>query len=460
MSRLVRATLVAAMVFVCSSCSSTLDKVPEYFSTLPTSPAGGPLNQTVVAPNAPTALPRYDGYEQRDIDMTRYLNLVDGWGHGAQRPGNADGLTDLYMRVVIKSHVPEAGVLVANTAVPTAARQYGRERSGPERLVIGRSRSLALQANVQVTGQSGFNTNVPLIAASYHANKDDAETWITDIASDVVASPYFRVDPRATMSVTAKLTLAEEVSSTAVKVLLTLAREIAQIAVPQSALVTTLTKDKLDQQAKTLDNAIGNLFSLSVAEGRVNARDLINWDPSRGFLITLHFPDLKETPTGGLRYFHLGTWSVNLSFPRPSVFSKVEIVCDPSQRSCDQIRQTGIALAFKEVTPESILNSTIAENLTIEQYLMRQDWFSQAVGLDNNFLSNPNQARQFCDKVVNSLFGLGLNSMDAHAGLWAVLATQPIKSDTRAALRSGACKAQFTRLGQYMGSNARFAEVW
>lgn len=460
-----RAGSVIAAALVVASCTSTLDEVPKYFSSLPATDGGGPINDTVVNPKGKPAVPAYTSganpsVRQADIDLTRYLNLVDSWRKPGEANDSIELLTDLYMRLEIRSHVPEAGVLLVDAkAVPTAARQYGRERSGPERLVIGKSRSMALQANVQITGQTGFNTNAPLLATSYHANKDDAETWITDIVGDSVVTPYFRVDPRATLSVNAKLTLSEEVSSTAVKVLLTLAREIAQIAVPESAVVTTLTRDKLDQQARTLDNAIGNLFSLSVAEGRLNSRDLAYWSPDRGFAITLHFPELKaDEKSNTIKFFHLGTWSVNLSYPRPSIFSKYEFKCDPGDaaKSCTEAkRKEAITTAFKDVSPEAIFNEKVAENLTVEQYLLRQDWFAQSIGAKNSALKDEIAARQFCSKVVTSLFGLGLNSADAHAGLWAVLATQPMEKDARAGVEKS-CKMQLDRIGEFLKGNEHY----
>lgn len=274
-----------------------------------------------------------------------------------------------------------------------------------------------------------------------------------DISRDVVdrghISPFFRVSPDTSMTLSAEYTRATDVTLKAVQASLRVARVAAAALVPGSGLLTTLTQDKVNQEARIFDTALGEIFSSRISETRQTDFTANDWKYVRAIRVRLYGKENEDAKN----YVLAAYWDVAVSNPRPSMFSLESVTdkemtsqindCitqnDPAKRAeavrkahMDAVRR---AFSYVRDAPDKVLRFYVGDNTTVSDLIRGRNWYPSLIEqlaqldvrtggkIDPAKLSRSAPLATLCTNVPDALYGIGLNTYDATAGLWAVAQT-------------------------------------
>ena len=314
------------------------------------------------------------------------------------------------------------------------ARCYGDEtRNWLHRLFVGRNLSRVLQAKVSVTNPGVIGTTT-LAASTRTSTRSDGEIWTTELSDRRILTPYFRVDPGTTVAIDLTLSASSTISGDITRNILSVIEQGARLASPTSAVVTSLTSDRLQNAANFVDRSISNLFGQKLSE-----RSQSDFRPGQWFSVAGQAGTLATVeaafPMGNdvwdaARNRPLGTWRIRVSAPIISVFSAVPYypgaadATDGSGSSCanrnDQERQA--CIAFAGLTPATVLTFRLTDNVTLGDALRGDAAISSELSRLQAKPDDRDIARRLCSLIASKAEGLGLNRYDAAATLWAFAA--------------------------------------
>jgi hypothetical protein len=380
------------------------------------------------------------------IDVTPYLNFVSYWPVPKNRridPMSRTVLQGAYMRLFAVSdkrlfavgdmtHDNAEADKTEGQARPNPFAYEGRKRNLLERLIHGESKSAVLVANVSIrnpNSQINHQTTMPLLTITHDSNSDVGEAFLTDVTDSMINTPYFKVGPSSTISTQFEIKTSKTITSKVVRLVLESINTLASVASPTSPLVTKLNKDSVNNRA--VGDVIGRLFSETVSETIRSERTINDWKPGSHFQVYLD--NIMREMFDSKQVNQLGTWTVQLAPPRPSMFSDVEYYCLEDLECGDSVRKA----AFENLSASSVLNFQVATNVSLGDYLLGEDWFVEGV---TNFPSESGQRLAFCKKIVNALEKLGLNRDDSLAGLWASVNGLPLPDGVQGNFSNG-CKS-------------------
>lgn len=374
------------------------------------------------------------------LNGTSMIGLRSCWD-ADRRNGSFRVLSDLYAQWTLR-RIDQGN----------APREYQRERKGAiERLFVGRDRSFV--GSIRIDMHDPDQTMIiPLVAFGYQGKVGKGQSWVTDVIGDDQSLPFFRIGPSssATITVTAKSTDDMEVRATSS--VLSALRAIGSIVTPGGSLLTSLNRNSLNQASNTVDNALSNIWSETIDEHEVTGRQLSEWYETSGFTIEVVVPSFVRT--GANRDDPAKTtvrrYALQLSCPRFSIFDAA-VACRRGERAADQPTFPGAnsgsaSTEFRDtvtrmktaVTAQQILNFPLAQGKTLAQFLSDQSWYTEFLRMVDEpppaavsggaGPPKPEKARTIrdytalCRRIVDTLYGAGLNNFDARLGLWAAIA--------------------------------------
>lgn len=275
----------------------------------------------------------------------------------------------------------------------------------------------------------------PLLTIAKNDDGGNGREWTTDVMVSSVHTPYFRVEESAGMAISFQVKYQKGLTSSATKILANVVQETIKVAAPGSELLTSLTRPQIEKEARIIDAAVGKAFSSTDTE--TMHHDLAVATVKHGTGLSVFALALDED---GETLIDAGDWALRLAPPKPSIFSdrSVDMAQLPATE-CDQrtperfkqIEDAQIAaakLAVKDVTADKALNTLVGENTTIRQYLRAKSWYNEAIvqvaGATGTAAADwKTGTGSLCGNVLADLAALGLNDVDTHVGLWAVLST-------------------------------------
>lgn len=275
----------------------------------------------------------------------------------------------------------------------------------------------------------------PLLTIAKNDDGGNGREWTTDVMVSSVHTPYFRVEEGARMAISFQVKYQKAMTSSATRILANVVQETIKVAAPGSELLTSLTRTQIEKEARIIDAAVGKAFSSTDTE--TMHHDLAVATVTHGTGLTVFALALDED---GETLIPAGDWALRLAPPKPSIFSDrtVDTAALPAT-GCDQrtpARFTAIdaaqiaaaKLAVKDVTPDKALNTLVGENTTIREYLRAKSWYNEAIvqvaGANGTAAADWKAGTgSLCGNVLADLAALGLNDVDTHVGLWAVLST-------------------------------------
>lgn len=278
---------------------------------------------------------------------------------------------------------------------PPMPRDYKREsRSAFIRLFVGKDVSVVGSLRIDLHDPDTTFV-VPLASFSYQGLVGKGQNWSTNLVSDDQTLNFFRISPTtsAQISVTAKATSALQVqaASTVIGVL----RDLATIASPGGALVTTLNRDAIQQTSRTLDNALSSIFGEKREETLPTSRQLSEWKPGAHFVIQLTMPSFVKsklsggaTPAKGEEPLLTRWYELSLSCPRRSIFISF-VECQ--NRSAKEAAKV-LATLSDRISAQQVLNLKVQGGVTLQQFVGNHDWYSRFLRSGDNEPGNGPQA--------------------------------------------------------------------
>jgi hypothetical protein len=370
-----------------------------------------------------------DAAKARFVKLTPLSSYWDESVAGSPGEGN---FTGAYTRFVIESDV-YANQQPSDAAKPDDEQVLPyKSRNWLRRALIGREFSINLAANMAV---GSFEQTVPLVTIGYSSNSS-GEKWTRVIHHGTSGFPLFLVKgdgsasmPRIQFSVKAENSYSSRGAAAALGVALQLAKSISVAP----TVMTKLTSESARSEAKAIDNAISQLFGSSLTEEHWSDRDLSNWvnDPSHAHGAVIEFSIPEDDTDFGSQPIKVGWWRITFDDPRPSIFVDWR-VCASTKPRCKATLQRARNQVVADISASEVLNYKLvpanSELSTVRAYLASQDWYGTA---STAFVAQQGDALQasasvFCRRLLNEVTGLGLNSFDAAAVLWAVYRGMPM----------------------------------
>ena len=361
---------------------------------------------------------------------------------------NHDIWTDVYTRVRVSTFdLPGHSSTKADNI-----RSYEQEsRNKLLRLLAGRSLATGLNIKVQIIGDGPtFEAVVPTIALAQDSNSEKGENWSTVIYTQSI-DRLVRVRAGSKLSIQAEVLRSKETSSHAIKAVLNTAREATKILAPQASVLTSLSAASMEREARVWDSTLGALFSFSLSE-RVNADSLVvEWQPSSAQMnIDLHLPkDLSDYDPN----YNVGTWSISLDCPTPSLFLSPPVqwsTSKPTTATCST--PSNAAGEIGKLGGSRILNYKLTPETSILSHLRSVRAF---VDNSQDLLSASNNlapyALRLCGTILEETEKLGLTQLDGRMVVWAVASNMP---DAQQSALTTACSSQLSQLNTQIQSLA------
>lgn len=306
---------------------------------------------------------------------------------------------DFYTRLIIEADYPaEEDVL-------------GYAKRDPlSRLFIGKKYSFTtvLRSNI-----GRYTGTVPLYNRDYESSNKAGEKFSRATNFDRGGFPWVLVSSgRGTRTANFNVTvnMAEVTSPDASGIGLGYLEAALKAVAPGSSLVTNLTKDSLDRVASKMDEQIGKLFGTSAAEDISFDIDL---DTGASYTLSLNGPwtETDSIMSGRGPMPKLGTWTITVAPPRPSMFSWR--MCSKGT-DCEQDKE----LAYKDAmkSPAAALKFLLVDNVgavgKVESFLSQQSWWAKSLQTLSGSQATAKDYAQFCRQVRGALVEVGMNDLD------------------------------------------------
>lgn len=284
------------------------------------------------------------------------------------------------------------------------------------RFLFGRNVNFTLQGALVIEGAT---IPLPLYAMSHNSNAQDGETFSTDL-SLLSHDLYVRVTDSTAINATFSAVYTETTQSNVMSYGVQVAKTAVMAISPNAHMLTTLSKKSLQQQATIWDAALNKASAESIQEKisvAITPKDLK--DGSYGQIsLSIPAPDGNLDPAVKIGYWTIGASTKNM---RRSLFS-------PDRRIDSDGWETSTAAVPVGVNANQVLNEYVgvSDDQTVEKFLksgpvndLLGTWSSATTGTDHSKL--PSAAEAVCRGAVDGLYNLGLSSVDARLGLWAMV---------------------------------------
>lgn len=398
--------------------------------------------------------------------VNQFIWIDDCWtvsDDGLHAQSDLHNLSDLYSKWLVRLDLKESS--------PGFYRNYiDEQRSRLRRLFSGKSRSTIVALKL-TTANPTIDLTVPLMTLSYEGKVGNGESFISSLTQSNEDQPYFRLTAATATNATISAKVTSDVESRFAVSVLGFVQNALKIAAPQSTLLTAINKDESSKAVTALDSTLGRLASQSTSENTTVGRLVEHWNDGSKLRVRIHVPTTMAPTASGFPEHSgrganeaLNNWLVfrlELSCPRYSMFSDRDI-CDASKTvvtdgSIDSGRDKTVNSLRRWLSAQQVLDFPLASGVTIRQHLAGKDWFSRYLRLapaadtqkapaDGPAALKPAKAQEptpieqtaFCESVVNELHSVGLSTLDAKLGLWAIALGSGDLGDSRRLLDGNA----------------------
>ncbi len=380
------------------------------------------------------------------LDTTRFID-VNSTLHDKSR----GIITGQYVRLLVDGGVfesmPNSGTIQEGAGDSTSIRRTKKQRRIPlARAIWGQSKSQTLVLKVEVNG-APIKATTALFTVSNDSGRG-GESSSTSITGDTLVTPYFLATGGSAISTTVEFRHAEKSKSQVLATVVKVLGEATKAINPGTKLATQLSGPAIEREAESLDKALGQLFSRTLDEATVYVEPLPRWSGAGNLKVRLLLPE-KNDINGEM--IEIGTWTVRLSNPKPSIFSDYE-VCPVSSDAavCKGTAAAAAKASFSTLDPGAVLRFPLTNQVSLYDHLARQAWFSEAVSAaagDVSAQPTKDGIRAFCSKTKTALSALPLSEYDALAGLWAMMKSGLFGNITANAFNTTeTCKADIDRM--------------
>lgn len=334
-------------------------------------------------------------------------------------------LKNFYVRLLVE---PAANTAGGTGTESPMTRDYEHERRDVlRRLVWGRSWSVNLSVEIKVPSRN-IDLKLPLMVWSHGSNATVGEVWLTEVSGNRLMNSHFLASPDMAMQVGLIHTQANEVSTEAIRTAVNAARTILEVADPGVKAITILSNGKLKSASSAVDRTIGQLFSSSLEERLTNSYTVSRMLAKEPLTFESGVPG--DEWRDGSSYRRVGTWSIRLSNPKPSIFSNVEYCGDDAAKddNCVADEVAATIAVMQGLDPFAVLATEVAAEKSIGEYLSEAPWYKTLFPLIKNAVdSNQREALGgICSATLQEIARLPLSPLDGKIVLWAVLKTSAL----------------------------------
>jgi len=331
-------------------------------------------------------------------------------------------------------------------------RDYDAEsRPAILRIISGRNRSMLASVKIEIKDPD-LDIVIPLATVGYEGRIGKGEAWVTHLMMGDQSQSFFRIGASTSAKATVMAKSTDDVEVKAAGTIINTLKGVLSIVSP-GPLLTTLNRDQTRQAADAFDNALSSIWSDSIDEQIAVSRQLSEWYPSAGFVISLTLPselrhkgDKQDTDSPRM-FFRL-----RLSCPRLSIFDnrtacesndgnwKEGPLAEPTAGYRSAMFKSELARLQNRLSAQQVLNFKLASGKGVRQHLTDQEWFIHflqdarvdqgasvgeaadvAAPKGQNKKDPPRDFAVLCSTVVDSLYAVGLSSFDSRVGLWAIV---------------------------------------
>ena len=363
-------------------------------------------------------------------DVTVYIEGTEQWGVAErknEKPAETDlSLDGMYVQIEVVGFPAADGGGGDGTVV--VKRNYeDQKRNVLSRFFWGKDWSATLNFKLRVSTPD-LDVTIPLANLGHESTSKSGEVFVTELTRSAVRTPYFRVTPLSKLSVTTEYRTSTTVSSTVVRTALNVAREATQLVAPGASILTTLSREGFRGQAQVFDTALNMMFAENITEREVSEFGLHYWQPGVVVKTRLQSPMDDSGPV-----YLIGDWWLRMSYPRPSIFSPIEICAKKEDGVfCEKDVGAARSAVTNSVKAAEILGYQIVSNTTIATYLAQQSWYAEGI---SGLAEKPATAGSFCNRIVRTLYDLGLNEFDARLSAKAVGELMPMDGKALKAIK-------------------------
>jgi|GEM_PF-2981198 len=343
--------------------------------------------------------------------------------------------TGMYSRILI------TGTLVEAESKEFREKPLARDFWGQVlRALRTKTKSVSLITKTSIS-DIGEPITSPLLVI-YEEEGINGQMLNTEVIKSSMATPLLRIEPDTLVSLNFEFKSQSAVSSQGLKITLNVLKQATGFLAGGSQLFTALSKDSVKEESRLMDKALSQLFAQSHSEKVLDDRRYMEWFKTGPVKIHLVLDDPKNSP----RTLPIGTWHINTTPPRPTIFSNQTI---ENGQNCINIL-TVLQEAYETITPEQVLSYQLTNQLTLGNYMEQQSWYTTAIAELNDDNTRSVALNKLCSKATSELYKLGLNKYDSIAGLWALLKTAPINENLIDDLNTpSSCKDVKKRLTDY-----------
>lgn len=406
-------TSYAILIALSLAACSTAESPP---AASPVVPAASPTADAEKQSIAENPLP---GMQQQK--PTLFLQITSP-PEGEQ---NYQKLKNFYVRLLVEPVTNTAGA--SGTESPMIRDYEHERRDALRRLIWGRSWSVNLSVEIKVASRN-IDLKLPLMIWSHGSNATVGEVWLTEVSGYRLMNGHFLATPDMAMQVGLVHTQASEVSTEAIRTAVNAARTILEVADPGVKAITILSDEKLKSASSAVDRTIGQLFSSSIEERLTNSYTVSRMLAKKPLAFESGVP--SDEWRDGSSYRRVGTWSIRLSTPKPSIFSNVEYCGDDAAEDDDCVANEAAATitVMQDLDPFAVLATKVAAEKSIGEYLSEAPWYKTLFPLIKN-AADSNQREALggvCSATLQEIARLPLSPLDGKIVLWAVLKTSAL----------------------------------
>ena len=311
----------------------------------------------------------------------------------------------------------------------TDAKDDGHQmyrRSGFDRFFVGRRVSRLVVARAKLS-RPALNSTVTLASVEWDSSKK-GQISETSLNSNSFTTPFFRVDPDATIQIDLEVVNSSGASITLAIDAISIISDVAK-PLGGANFINAENLPQLQRVATAVDTAISNFFKESVTErqGREMSLEALMLQPLKAsvalpyeWTVLRRIPDLA---TQGDK--NVGAWTIFVAKPRRSIFATQK-----SGEVCGAKSGPPYAQPYEDLTPTQIGQFPLTSTKTLLQHLAGSEQIGAAVtdlelaadatgsaktSKQSNNFDLQTQARELNLMIVTEAQRLGFNVPDAYA---------------------------------------------
>jgi hypothetical protein len=299
-----------------------------------------------------------------------------------------------------------------------------------------------------------LKTSSSLIAFTHQSQRETGEDFSTELTYRAISTPYFRIVPDARVTVNLRYELAYSAASNIIGAVIDTATHALNALAPKADLLTELNREEVNKAAEFFDSTINAVLDENLVE-LISIEHGIEEGGVAEFAVQVPDHRAENIAQVGIGEFkQMGNWRVALDLPRLSIWSEYSpcwriggaIYCPDDEEIAslpDRIRyakEENFTLCY--LTAEEALQRKASADISLGAHIRDQDWFTKSVSDLNKDDADATIQTSFCRSVLRTASELGLNSVDTHVTLWAILNATAISVSARDRALAGGCSEQ------------------